>query len=89
MYEVTYTKKAYRNLKKIDKTQQIFIISWIEKNLVATKDPRTMGQPLKGQLGNYWRYRIGTYRVIADIRDNEVTIIVVNIGHRKDIYKLG
>jgi len=85
-YQVIYTKKAIKSLKKIDKPQQRFIISWIEKNLIGTENPRELGKGLKGHLKTYWRYRVGNYRVLADIDDDDIKIIIFNIGHRKDIY---
>jgi len=85
-YNVVYTKKAMKSLKKIDKVQQRFIIAWIEKNLINTEDPRALGKGLKGNLKEYWRYRVGNYRILADIDNDEIKIIIVNIGHRKDVY---
>lgn len=86
-YQVVYTKKAIKSLEKIDKAQQRLIIAWIEKNLINTEDPRTLGKSLKGSLKSYWRYRVGNYRILADINDNEIKIIIFNIGHRKNIYE--
>lgn len=86
-YQVNYEKKAIKYLKKLDKEQQRFILSWIEKNLVNTEYPRQQGKALKGALGMYWRYRVGNYRIIAEIKDNTIEINIINIGHRKDIYK--
>jgi len=85
-YQVIYTKKAIKSLKKIDKAQQRFIIAWIEKNLIGTENPRALGKGLKGHLKTYWRYRVGNYRVLANIDDDNIKIIIFNIGHRKDIY---
>lgn len=85
-YQVVYTKKAIKSFKKIDRTQQKMITSWIEKNLVGTDDPKKSGKALKGNLKAYWRYRIGSYRILADIDDEQIKIIIFNIGHRKDIY---
>jgi len=85
-YQVIYTKKAIKSLKKIDKAQQRFIIAWIEKNLIGTEKPRALDKGLKGYLKTYWRYRVGDYRVLADIDDDDIKIIIFNIGHRKDIY---
>lgn len=85
-YDVIYTKKAVKSLRKIDKEQQKLIVSWIEKNLINTEDPKATGKALKGPLSIYWRYRVGNYRILAEINDNELKIIVVNVGHRKDIY---
>ncbi|AKG04471.1 addiction module toxin RelE [Salimicrobium jeotgali] len=86
-YQVVYTKKAIKSLKKVDKAQQRLIIAWIEKHLINAKDPRALGKALKEDLKAYWRYRVGDYRILADINDNEIKIIVFNIGHRKDIYE--
>lgn len=86
-YKVIYDDNAIKSLKKIDKSQQRMILSWIEKNLVNTDNPKVNGKPLKGNLKNYWRYRVGNYRILADINNDEVKIIIINIGHRKDIYK--
>lgn len=87
-YRVVYEKKAVKNLAKIDKRQQHMIVSWIEKNLQNSSDPKQYGKSLKGSLKDYWRYRVGNYRILADINQEEVKIIIINIGHRKDIYKL-
>jgi mRNA interferase RelE/StbE len=85
-YQIVYTKKAIKSLSKIDQSQQRMIIAWIEKNLMNTKNPKSLGKNLKGNLKEYWRYRVGNYRVLADIDNDEVKIIIFNIGHRKDIY---
>lgn len=85
-YEVVYTKKAIKSLRKVDKKQQRLIVSWIEKNLVNTEEPKFTGKALKGDLSDYWRYRVGNYRILAEIDNDQVKIIIVNVGHRKDIY---
>lgn len=86
-YEVLYTKKAVKQLSKIDVNQRNIIISWIEKNLEGKDNPRIQGKALKGGLKDYWRYRVGNYRIIAEINDDEIKIIVIEIGHRKNIYE--
>jgi mRNA interferase RelE/StbE len=86
-YKILFDRNADKQLKKIDKTQQRIIVNWITKNLENTNDPRVFGKALKGNLKDYWRYRIGDYRIIAEINDDEVKILIIEIGHRKDIYK--
>lgn len=86
-YQVVYEKKAIKNFSKIDKGQQNIILAWIEKNLVNTDNPKKYGKALRGSLNRYWRYRVGNYRLLAEINNEEIKIIVLNIGHRKDIYK--
>lgn len=86
-YKVIYSKDAIKSMKKLDKGQRLLLYSWIENNLVNTTTPRSTGKSLKGALKDYWRYRVGDYRIIADIQDVNITIIIVNMGHRRDIYK--
>lgn len=86
-YRVYIEKNADKQLEKLDMTQQIIIVNWISKNLEGTNDPRVFGKSLKGNLKEYWRYRVGDYRIIADINDSQVKILIIDIGHRKSIYK--
>lgn len=85
-YKLVYERKAIKSLSKIDKGQQKMILAWIEKNLVGTDNPKRYGKALKGSLKEYWRYRVGNYRILADIQDDKVKILIFNIGHRKEIY---
>lgn len=87
VYKVVYDKKAIKSLSKLDKGQQKMIISWIEKNLVNTDNPKQHGKALKGNLKEYWRYRVGNYRILADINDDEIKIIIFNVGQRREIYE--
>lgn len=61
-------------------------MNWIAKNLENTTDPRVLGRSLKGKFKEYWRYRVGDYRIITEIND-EVRILIIGIGHRGEIYK--
>lgn len=87
MYRVSYTKTALKKLKKLDKATAKILTEWIKKNLDGTDDPRKIGKSLSGTRSNQWRYRKGNYRIIADIQDNEIVILILDIGHRKDIYR--
>lgn len=86
-YKVIYEKEMIKKLKKIDKKQRDLIIAWIGKNLENTKNPRKPGKALKGSLNTYWRYRVGSYRIIAEIQDKNIKIILIDVGHRGDIYR--
>lgn len=79
-HQVAYTKQAIKSLSKIDQAQQIMIIAWIEKNLINTENPKSLGKKLKGDLKEYWRYRVGKYRILADIDNDEIKIIIFNSG---------
>ncbi len=85
-YKVEYTKKAVKQFKKMDRQIAALLISYIEKKLVGCKNPRQFGKSLQGNRNDKWRYRIGNYRILAKIEDDTMVIIVVEVGHRKDIY---
>ena len=85
-YDVVFSEKALKALKKIDRYQTKIILSWVEKNLAGCSNPRQYGKALVGDKGDYWRYRVGSYRIIADIQDNFVRIELINIAHRREIY---
>ncbi|EJC3745780.1 type II toxin-antitoxin system RelE/ParE family toxin [Enterococcus faecium] len=87
IYQVRYEREAQKALKKMDKFQAKVILNWIEKNLVGTDDPRRYGKGLTANKSGYWRYRVGAYRIIADISEQEVTILILSIGHRSEVYK--
>ena len=86
-YSVEYTLQAAKQLKKLDVYTRKLILSWIEKNLVDCEDPRIHGKSLTANRSGQWRYRIGDYRIIAQIQDDKVLILILEIGHRREIYK--
>lgn len=85
-YKVEYTEQAIKELKKIDKHTQFFILAWIEKNLVDCENPRQHGKGLTANRRGEWRYRVGDYRIIAEIEDDKVIILVLTVGHRREVY---
>lgn len=87
MYEVIFTDSALKELKKLDKPVVRAIKNWVVKNLVDCVDPRMHGKPLKGNLKGVWRYRVGDYRLFADIQDDKLVIFLFEVAHRKEIYK--
>lgn len=86
-YRVEYTIRAIKQLSKLDKPVKKMIKSWIEKNLIGTENPRLHGKGLTANRSGQWRYRIGDYRLICEINDNELIIVAVDVGHRSRIYK--
>ena len=86
-YNVIFSEYAVKTLKKIDRYQSRLILSWIESNLHGCSNPRIHGKSLAGDKKGHWRYRIGAYRIIAKIDDNKIIIEIINIGHRRDVYK--
>ena len=87
-WQVRFTENAVRELKKLDRQTVRVIKNWVIKNLANTDDPRLHGKALSGDLKGVWRYRVGDYRMFADIRDNIVTVFIFVIAHRSEIYKL-
>ena len=85
-YHVVYTKKAEKSLRKLSKQTQTLIYSWIGKNLEGCEDPRRHGKGLTANRSGQWRYRVGDLRIIAEIQDDKIIILVLNIGHRSEIY---
>lgn len=86
-YKTVFSDKARKQLKKLDRYTASLIIGWIEKNLENCTNPRIHGKGLLGDKSGQWRYRIGDYRLICEIQDREVIILVLEIGHRKSIYE--
>lgn len=85
-YKVEYSKVAHKQIIKLDNYTKVMLLNWITKNLVNCDDPRQHGKALKGNLKNQWRYRVGNYRILCDIEDDRLVILVISVGHRKDIY---
>ncbi|MBR5485989.1 MAG: type II toxin-antitoxin system RelE/ParE family toxin [Oscillospiraceae bacterium] len=85
-YKVLFTEKAAQTLKKMDKQTAKLITAWIRKNLEGCENPRLHGKGLVSNRSGQWRYRIGDYRLIADIQDDKIIILILEIGHRREIY---
>ena len=86
-YKLFFDERYIRDLKRLDKTSQKRITKWINVHLLDTVNPYFSGKSLTGNLKGYWRYRIGDYRLIVEIRDEELVIVAINIGHRKEVYR--
>ncbi len=86
-WKVEFTYIALKTLKKMDRHTAAMIIGYVEKKLTGDIDPRAFGKPLVGNHQGKWRYRIGSYRLLCKIEDECVTIIVVQVGKRNDVYR--
>lgn len=86
IYEISTTEKFDKALKKLDRQTQRIIKAWIEKNLINCENPRIHGKALIANRSGQWRYRVGDYRILAEIHDNKLVLILIDVGHRKDIY---
>ena len=85
-FKVAFSEKALKQLKKIDKYTASLITGWLRKNIQGFFDPRQHGKALTANRSGQWRYRVGDYRIIAEIKDEEVIVLVIEVGHRREIY---
>lgn len=85
-YQIVTTKSFDKSFKKLDKEIQKPIKAWIDKNLVECENPRLHGKALTANRSGEWRYRIGNYRILAEIKDKELILVFIDVGHRSSIY---
>jgi len=86
-WHLEYTAKARKQLQKLNPNQRKIILSWIDKNLDGCTNPRALGKALTGDHTGEWRYRVGNYRILCEIHDEEVTILALNVIHRSRAYR--
>ena len=87
-WKVELTPLAEKNLNKLDPQIARRILSFLHGRLAQIDDPRALGEALKGsELGQFWKYRVGDYRIISSIEDQQLTIYVIRIGNRREVYR--
>lgn len=86
-WTIDYTDTAKGQLRKLDRQIALRILDYMDERIASQDDPRSTGKALTGPLGGLWRYRVGDCRVICEIRDNELKILVVQLGNRREIYR--
>ena len=86
-YSVLWNARALKQLKKLDKSIAELILRWVQKNLEGCENPFLHGKALTANKTGQWRYRVGDYRLIAEIKQQEVVILILTVGHRKEVYK--
>jgi mRNA interferase RelE/StbE len=86
-WRVEFTPTADKAFGKLDRQVQRRIASFIDGRLATDEDPRRLGEAYKGPLAGYWKYRVGGYRLVCEIRDREIRILVIAVGDRKEIYR--
>ncbi|MBQ6017225.1 MAG: type II toxin-antitoxin system RelE/ParE family toxin [Clostridiales bacterium] len=85
-YALVLTEDFEKQFRKLDRSVQTIVVKWIRKHLENCEDPRAAGKALSANLKGYWRYRIGDYRLLVEIRDEELIIVAISIAHRSDVY---
>lgn len=87
-WTVELSNQAKKHLKTLDRSAAKRILTFLFERISPLENPRSIGEALHGPtLGNYWKYRVGDYRMVCHIDDKTVTITVIKIGHRKDVYR--
>jgi mRNA interferase RelE/StbE len=86
-WKIEYAETAKKQLLKLDKLAARRIVDFMDERVALSEDPRGMGKALKGPLGDLWRYRVGDFRVICDIQDGVLTVLVLQVGNRRQIYR--
>jgi len=87
VWTIDYTDTARKQLRKLDKQVARRILDFMDERIAGLENPRSTGKALTGPLGGLWRYRVGDVRVICDIQDGALRVLVVRVGNRRDIYR--
>jgi mRNA interferase RelE/StbE len=87
-YRVELSAEVARELGKLDRQQAKRILKFLHERVAKLDDPRSIGKSLHGsRLGEFWKYRVGDYRLICKIEDDRLIVLVLRVGHRKEIYR--
>jgi len=85
-WTVEVSNYAEKQLRKLDKPIQKRLLDWLDDRIEGCKNPRHFGEPLRGEMAGLWRYRIGDYRVICEIQGQQLVVLALAVGHRREIY---
>jgi mRNA interferase RelE/StbE len=86
MWRIEWDEQAVEEAKKLDRIALKRIIRYLEERIAPSKNPRDFGKPLRGEKLGVWRYRVGDYRILCHIEDEKVTVLIISVGHRKNVY---
>lgn len=86
-WTIKIDKKAVKEIASLDKPIKKRITEFLKNKLANIQNPRSIGEALHGELKKFWKYRIGDYRLICSIEDDVVTVLVLKVQHRKEVYK--
>jgi mRNA interferase RelE/StbE len=86
-WTIEYADVARTQIRKLDKASARRLLDYMDQRIAPLKDARSLGKALRGPLGEFWRYRVGDYRIICDLQDKKLRVLVVRVGNRKDVYR--
>ena len=86
LWRVEFIAEAARELHKLGRQAERLILHYLRQRIATSDDPRRFGRPLTGDLKGFWRYRVGDYRIVASIESDRMVVLVVTVGHRREVY---
>jgi mRNA interferase RelE/StbE len=85
-WRIEFDSETARDLRKLGTVAERAILRYLRQRIATTEDPRRFGRPLTGDLKGLWRYRVGRYRIVAAIEDDRFVVLIVTVGHRREVY---
>ena len=86
-WTIEFDDRARRELRKLDAENQQTVLRYLRERIAGAEDPRVFGKPLRMKLAGLWRYRVGDYRLICRFEENHLVVLVLKVGHRRDVYE--
>lgn len=86
-WQIELTDSAAKALRKMDPQAARRITEFLRRRVAGDRDPRHLAKSLKGELNSYWRFRVGDFRLICDIQDQKLRVLVIRIAHRREVYR--
>lgn len=86
-WTIEFDDRARRELRKLGPEIQQQILRYVRERIAGTKDPRQLGKPLRRNLAGLWRYRVGDYRLICRLEDDRLIVLVLQLGHRREVHE--
>ncbi len=86
-WTIEFAKQAEKNLGKLDPGARKSILRYLRDRVIASQDPRQLGKALRGELGGLWRYRVGDCRIICQLEDAKLIVLVLRVAHRREVYR--
>ena len=86
-WKIEFDPAALKELRKLDKPVEKRILKFLRERVEKLDDPRQVGARLQGALSGFWKYRVGDYRLICSLEDDRLVVLVLRIGHRREVYK--
>jgi len=87
VWRVEFNRAAVHDLRKLGADAERRVLRYLRERIAASENPRRLGQALTGDRKGLWRYRVGDYRIVAAIEDDRFVVLVVTVGHRREVYR--